>query len=165
MNRGLRVRALPLLLTSNVMFFPTSMFMLRSTLAFRIMSSESLIATSLPFLATISPLTVCPGTRERIWRLMLSAWAGVIWVRPSERTSPENSCVSFMLYLPPALGLKLCFSGVTFRQGRRESFCGVWGWDHIFPVRPYAPCFHNPCWRQNHTPGTVYHTPASSCPW
>ncbi len=100
-NKGLKVRALPLFFTSKVIFFPISIFMFRSTLAFSTRSSESLICTSLPFLAMISPLMVWPGTRERICLLMLSIWAGVICVwegceEVSVRTSPEKSCDSFI---------------------------------------------------------------------
>ena len=74
---GLSIRVLPLFLTSKVMFFPISIFIFLSTLALSRISSGSLIWTSLPFLETISPLIVCPGTRERICRFACSVCADV----------------------------------------------------------------------------------------
>ncbi len=86
MNSGLKVRELPLFLTSKVIFFPISRFRFLSTLACRTMSSDTLICTSLPFLPTISPWIVCPGTMERIWRFTAAAfWDGTPladWLHP-----------------------------------------------------------------------------------
>ena len=99
-NNGLNTICFPLFFTSKLIRCPRARFMFCSSLAEKSRSSNSLICTSLPFLLTISPCKVCPGTISRsiLARRKLTLKSDeVLFVSVIGCCSPKNRFVSFIV--------------------------------------------------------------------